>query len=212
MLFAIAGCGCGSSCGGDGQAPVRVDQPVVTAASAAAAERALPIIGERVVVRDGALGTSWRAIEAGAAGMEATRADELDPAAKEPFRYVFGLQAEREDTKARGHIEVAVTFVPGDAGPKPVAIELESVDTDDARGGATYSRTFWACPYGGKLHYSRWAKGQSPCHREPLVPVLLCGCDDSVEHVDANDCNDSGRTAIKKSACAREDGVPIPPP
>jgi hypothetical protein len=198
----------GSFCGGN-TAPVRVEQMVPADENAAA--RALPIIGERVVVRDGALGTSWRAVEAGTAGLRASTSDDFDPAAKEPFRYLFALDAEREDTKERRRIEVAVTFVPADDGVRPVAIELESVDRDATAGGPTQTRTFWACPHGGKLHYSRWAKGQSPCHRETLVPIVLCGCDDSVEHIDANDCKDS-RTALKKSACARDDGLPIPPP
>lgn len=207
----IACSGCESSCSREAPAPVRVSAEV-TAEDAAAAALALPIIGERVVVRDGALGTSWRALQVGAGGMEASRGDVIDANAMAPFRFVFGLHAEREDTKETRRIEVAVTFVPDAAGPKPVAIELEAVDRDATLGGPMQTRTFWGCPHGGTLHYARWAKGQSPCHQEPLVPIVLCGCDDSVEHVDANDCKDSGRTAIKKSACARDDGLPIPPP
>ena len=127
-----------------------------------------------------------------------------------PFRWLFGLDAEREDTKERRQIEIAVTYMPGDAGPEPIAVELDSIGGGAKRDDPTQTRTFWACPEGHAIHYARFGPGTSPCHRLPLVPILRCGCDDAREHVDAAECVPEERTAIKKTACARDEGAPIP--
>jgi hypothetical protein len=175
-----------------------------------AAEHAQAILGERVVVRDGALGTSWRAVEPGIAGLHAARTTTFDEHATEPFRWFFGLDAAREDTKELRQIEIAVTFMPSDDGPKPVAVELSAVGGGMKRDDPRQTRTFWACPKADSIHYARFEPGTSPCHRAPLVPIVHCGCEDAEEYVDAARCAAQDRTAIKKTACMRDEGVPIP--
>lgn len=175
-----------------------------------AAELAKPLVGERLVVKDAALGTSWRAVEPGVSGWHAARTTTFDEHATEPFRWFFGLDAEREDTKELRQIEIAVTFMPSESTPRAIAIELTAVGGGTQRDGPRQTRTFWACPQGDKIHYARFGPGQSPCHQTPLVPILRCGCDDDAEYLDAVRCAEQDRTAIKKMACVRDEGIPIP--
>ena len=194
-------CGCDAA-----QPELREDLRVEATQAAEAAE---PLIAERIVVRDEALGASWRATEPGIGGLHAARTKVFDEHASAPFRWLFALDAEREDTGEARQIEIAVTFMPGAAGPEPIAIELSAVAGGTSRDEPLQTRTFWACPQGEPIHYARFGPGTSPCHHVPLVPIVHCGCDDTVEHVDAAQCAAEARTAIKKTACARKEGVPV---
>jgi len=196
-------------CGCDAPPPeLRED---MRAEATQAAQLVQPLLtGDRIVVRDDALGTSWRAVEPGIDGLHAARTTTFDEHATTPFRWFFGLDAEREDTKESRQIEIAVTFMPSPDGPKPVALELAAVVGGTKRDGPEQTRTFWACPQGDTIHYARFAPGESPCHHVPLVPILRCGCDDDTEITDAAQCVPQERTAIKKTACVRDQGVPVP--
>ena len=196
-------------CGCDAPAPELREDMRAEAMQAAQLVRPL-LTGDRIVVRDEALGTSWRAVEPGIDGLHAARTTTFDEQATEPFRWFFGLDAEREDTKESRQIEVAVTFMPSPDGPKPIALELTAVGGGTKRDDPEQTRTFWACPEGHDIHYARFGPGTSPCHHVALVEIVHCGCDDAREHVDAAQCATEDRTAIKKTACARNEGVPIP--
>jgi hypothetical protein len=195
-------------CGCD--APTAEEVAVLDAEAAQAAEAAKPIVGERVVVSDGALGTTWRAVEPGVAGFRASRGVAFDEHAKEAFRYFFAVEAERPDTGESRSIEIAVTFVPKDGAVHPVALELTEVGPDKTKGGAATTRAFWACPEGATIHHARWSPGDSPCHKKALAPIVRCGCDD-YDRTDPKDCADFERTAVKKTACIRQEGGPVPP-
>jgi hypothetical protein len=197
------------TCGCEAPVPQLREDMRAEAVQAAAAMKPR-LTGDRIVVRDEVLGTSWRAVEPGIDGLHAARTKAFDEHATEPFRWFFDLDAEREDTKEARQIEIAVTFMPSADGPTPIAIELSAVGGGTSRDEPQQTRTFWACPKGEDIHYARFAPGTSPCHHVPLVPIVHCGCDDARELVDAAICEHEDRTAIKKTACARNEGVPIP--
>jgi hypothetical protein len=195
-------------CNCDGSPPDRRDE--LPGEAKQAAELAAPLLGEQIVVRDEALGTSWRAVEPGTTGLHGARTTMFDEHATVPFRWFFGLDAERMDTGEPRQIEIAVTFMPSEQGPKPIAAELTAVGGGTKRDDRKEPRTFFACPEGNEIHFAQFGPGTSPCHHVPLVPILHCGCDDGREHVAASDCAFEDRTAVKKSACARNEGAPIP--